>query len=336
MARDDDFAVTLDDIDVGYDPDGTPKVIPGKREPAKDDRVEALERERDARAAEAEQATRRATEAERLAAERAQDNVRLGAGLTNAHLGNVVASIDSAKAQADSAERDYARAMEAGDYNLAAKAQRLMSQAEAQIAQREREKGEVERWLADRQSPPATTPESVRDERKAADPPKPEDIIAQMPKRSREWLGEHMEYVTDKKLNAKLQAAAYEAEHAEGLKPHTAEFIDFLEQKLGMAEREPEVEEEPEAEKPRAQRVASAPVSRGGGSSNGAGTNKLPPHLVKVARDIGWNGKLPARLARTAREIGSDPVAYAAGALQAIADGKLDRKFLSSDYVPGT
>lgn len=314
--------VPLDDMELGHDADGLPKTVPVRREASKDDRVQALERERDERAAEAEQATRRATEAERLAAERAHDNVRLGAGLTNAHLTSVVAGIENMKAQAENAERDYARAMEAGDYNLAAKAQRLMAQAEAQISQREREKGEVERWLADRRAESAANPEPVREERK--DPPKTEDIIAAMPKRSREWLGEHMEYVTDKKLNAKLQAAAYEAEHAEGLKPHTQEFLEFLEDRLGISSGEPEVTQqkaEPE-EKPKPKVVAAAPVSRNGGSYSSGNTA-----TTRV--------KLPARLVQVAKEIGTDPAVYAAGVLKAIKEGKLPKNYLDADYPHG-
>src|SRR5581483_7097317 len=145
MDRDDGLMVevALDDIALGHDADGLPKTVPAKREARvkkDDDRIRALERERDAKA--------------------------------------------------EAAGRDMARAMEAGDGNLLSKSQRLMSQAEAQIALLEREKIEVEGHLRRKAEP------EQREQQPAREEPKPRELsteekIAQYPKASQDWLRDH-------------------------------------------------------------------------------------------------------------------------------------------------
>ena len=66
-----------------------------------------------------------------------------------------------------------------------------------------------------------------------------ERVIARLPEPSREWCRKHPEFVTDRRLNAKANAAHYDA-LAEGHAEHSARYWDFVESRLGVRQRQEE------------------------------------------------------------------------------------------------
>lgn len=302
------------------------KVVEAKveAEPKKPDpAIENLTKERDATAAELALERSRRELAEKLAAEKIGEAANLGRYATGTEYQLIVNAISSTSAEAENAEREYASAMEAGDYARAAKAQRVVSKAEANLTRLEDGKAEIEAKAERLNKTPAV-------ETKKADPPKaqtPDDYINALPPTSKAWLSEHREYVDDPKLHNKMVAYS-NAALAEGIKLHTPEHIQFLEDKLGISQSSEEPEEsdadvefeEPKQEaRPKARTMPAAPVSRGNKTFSSANPNgnriRLSPTLVSLAK-----------------EMGEDPAVYAKNALRGIKEGKLPKNFLDPDY----
>lgn len=303
------------------------KVVEAKvdAEPKKPDpAIENLTKERDATAAELAMERSRRELAEKLAAEKIGEAANLGRYATGTEYQLIVNAISSTSAEAENAEREYASAMEAGDYARAAKAQRVISKAEANLTRLEDGKAEIEVKAERMKQAPVET--------KKADQPTPkvqtaDDYINALPAASKTWLSEHREYVEDPKLHKKLIAYS-DIALAEGIKLHTPEHIQFLEDKLGISqpseepdESDADVEfEEPKQEaKPKARTMPAAPVSRGNKTFSSANPNgnriRLSPTLVSLAK-----------------EMGEDPTVYAKNALRGIKEGKLPKNFLDPDY----
>ena len=66
-----------------------------------------------------------------------------------------------------------------------------------------------------------------------------EHAIARLPEPSREWCRKHPEFVTDRRLNARANAAHFDA-LAEGHTEHSARYWDFVESRLGVRQRQEE------------------------------------------------------------------------------------------------
>ena len=112
-----------------------PAVEPERlKKPVVDEREKALKElraqyEQQKRIAEAEREARK--QAEQYARQQAQQVYSAKNEVQDSNLKIILNAIDATEQAAVNAERDYANAMAAGDYAMAAKAQRLMAQAES-------------------------------------------------------------------------------------------------------------------------------------------------------------------------------------------------------------
>ena len=128
------------------------------------------------------------------------------------------------------------------------------------------------------------------EQQRASEKPTVEQYIDQLPNllpSQRDWLKEHPDALTDQRKNLRLQGAHVEAED-KGLRPGTAKYFSYIEERLGYKEREQE-EEDTVSEEPRT--PVSAPPSR---SATNPATGRstatritLTPAQREAARDSG-------------------------------------------------
>ena len=69
-----------------------------------------------------------------------------------------------------------------------------------------------------------------------------ERAIARLPEPSRDWCRKHPEFVSDRRLNAKANAAHYDA-LAEGHAEHSSNYWKYVEGRLGVRRRQDEERE---------------------------------------------------------------------------------------------
>lgn len=152
-------------------------------------------------------------------------------------------ALAAATSDAEKAQQDIENAASLGDTKGQAEAYRRLARAEANIARLEDGKTEIEA----RQKEPQPQPQQ-----------QPIDPIDRMPipDQAKSWLRSHNDYLTNPRLNAKINAAHYDLLE-EGYVAYTPEYITAMEEKLGLRQRQ----QEPQVQQQRSS-IMSAPVSR--------------------------------------------------------------------------
>lgn len=258
------------------------------KDPEIDSREKALQDlkrqyEHQKRVAEAEREARR--QAEYYAHQQAQQVGRAHNEVQDSNLRIIMNAIDSTEQAAAVAERDYAEAMAAGDYALAAKAQRAIAQAESHLLQLNNGKNKLEEMLQqpsegavyDRQMP-------------SFEPQIPQDPVEMYAERltpkSAQWLREHPEVVSDNKIG-KLSRAHQDAMD-DGITPESNEYFEYIENRLGYSGRNASEQVESRHREAPRKTLASAPVTSSASSStprsaSTPNTMVLSPQEVEMA-----------------------------------------------------
>ena len=213
-------------------------------------------------------AEREEKEAARRRAETAEREARVAtARVADSDLDSVTNAISMVEMQRDKVKRQLKDAMEAGDFDGTVKAQEDLSEAITKLNALKEGKNYIEQ----RKSEPVNV-----------DPQ--EAYIGKFTQRSQEYLRQHRELVTNENKNKRMIAAHYEAE-AEGHKPDSEAYFQFLDNKLGYADA---------PKKAPSRMPAGAPVSRGNGDIQSGGNGnviKLSSGEARAATDgsIVWN-----------------------------------------------
>lgn len=213
-------------------------------------------------------AEREEKEAARRRADTAEREARVAtARVADSDLDSVTNAISMVEMQREKVKRQLKDAMEAGDFDGTVKAQENLSEAITKLNALKEGKNYIEQ----RKSEPVNV-----------DPQ--EAYIGKFTQRSQEYLRQHRELVTNENKNKRLIAAHYEAE-AEGHKPDSEAYFQFLDNKLGYADA---------PKKAPSRMPAGAPVSRGNGDIQSGGNGnviKLSSGEARAATDgsIVWN-----------------------------------------------
>jgi hypothetical protein len=248
-------------------------VIEAKREPEPEPKAEKPRAEVDEREVALQQLKRqyenqkRVAEAEREARKKAEEYAHQQAQqvysarneVQENQLRAIANAIDVTEQTAATAERDYSDAMASGDYNAAAKAQRVMAQAEAQLLQLQNGKQRLEETLQPVEGR-VNTPEMPRFEPQIQ--PDPVEMYAErLTPKSAAWLRSHPEAVDKIGRLTRAHQDALE----DGIEAESSDYFAYIEQRLGISkpvyhEPEPVREETPRVAPKKS--VASAPVSQ--------------------------------------------------------------------------
>jgi hypothetical protein len=202
---------------------------------------------------------------------------------TNLHL--VATAIDTVSRENEFLTNQYAEAMAAGDFNVAAKIQRAMSTNEAKLLQLQNGKAAMES-RPKQQAPSYSDPV--------------EQFASQLSARSAEWVRNNPQCVTDPRLQQKM-VAAHNLAVADGFRPDTDEYFGFIEDTLRLNRRSNDRQEQ-EVDSPlssasksvsRQAAPAAAPVNReGNGRQN---IVRLTPAEVEMAKTFGQTPEEYAR-----------------------------------------
>lgn len=213
-------------------------------------------------------AEREEKEAARRRADTAEREARVAtARVADSDLDSVTNAISMVEMQREKVKRQLKDAMEAGDFDGTVKAQEDLYEAITKLNALKEGKNYIEQ----RKSEPVNV-----------DPQ--EAYIGKFTQRSQEYLRQHRELVTNENKNKRMIAAHYEAE-AEGHKPDSEAYFQFLDNKLGYADA---------PKKAPSRMPAGAPVSRGNGDIQSGGNGnviKLSSGEARAATDgsIVWN-----------------------------------------------
>ena len=260
-------------------------------EPVVDDREKALidlkrQYERQKAVAEAEKEARK--RAEEYARQQAYTANNAYNQVQDGNLRVILNAIDTTEQAAANAERDYADAMAAGDYAAAAKAQRLMAQAESHLLQLNNGKAKLEEQLQQLSEGSVKGPEIPSFEPQVPLDPV-EAYASRLTPKSADWLRSHPEVVN----KISRLSRAHEDAIEDGIVAESPEYFRFIESRLGYSnnasydespsEPAPSPREAPSLRKS----VASAPVSSSSTSisprSSSPNVMTLTPSEVEVA-----------------------------------------------------
>lgn len=184
------------------------------------------------RIAEAEREARR--QAEAYAKQQAQHIGRSQIEVQDSNLRIILNAIESTEQHAAAAERDYADAMAAGDYAMAAKAQRAMAQAESHLLQLNNGKQKLEEALEQTTEGSVYEPEVPTFEPRI--PQDPVEVYAsKLTPRSAQWLREHPDAANKIGKLSRAHADAVD----DGIVPESDEYFEYIEERLGYS-RQPE------------------------------------------------------------------------------------------------
>lgn len=250
-----------------------------------DEREKALQEmkrqyEKQKQIAEAERNARQ--KAEYYAHQQAQQVGRANNEVQDSNLRIIMNAIDSTEQAAAVAERDYAEAMAAGDYSLAAKAQRAIAQAESHLLQLNNGKSKLEEMLQQTSEGSVYEPQVPSFEPRI--PQDPVEMYAErLTPKSAKWLREHPEAAESIE---KLTAAHTAAIQLKGYEPESKDYFRYIEKQLGMSREN--YDEPRDNSKKQKTNLSSAPVSSSGSvsssySSGSANTMVLSPQEVEMA-----------------------------------------------------
>ena len=225
-------------------------------EPEVDDASQALQKQLAELRKSEELARQRATQAERdretalaSARERETQIAKFQKEAQQSQADAINSALAAATSDAEKAQQDIENAASLGDTKGQAEAYRRLARAEANIARLEDGKTEIEA----RQKEPQQQPQQQSSD--------PIDRMA-IPDQAKTWLRSHNDYLTNPRLNAKINAAHYDLIE-EGYGAYTPEYITAMEEKLGLRQAQ---RSEPQQQQRTS--IVSAPVSREAPSSN--------------------------------------------------------------------
>ena len=243
-------------------------------------------------------------EAERRAREASNHANRASYEVQDSNLQLIMSAIDSVKRGNEMLKRDYAMAMQAGDYEAAAEIQSNMSINGAKLLQLENGRSALEQRL---KTPPQQEPETPRDPVEA--------IASQLSPRSAAWVRAHPECVKDRRLYMKM-IGAHNIAVADGFQADTDEYFAEIERQMGYTKPQTAVQDDYE-EEPTS--MAAKPMAR-----------KAPPPAAPTSRAAsnGTGGRNTVTLTREEREMagimGMTPEEYAKNKIALKKEGKLN------------
>lgn len=261
------------------------------QEQAKADRERAEAAER--RAAQALQEANRARESERTARSE----------ITESQMDTVLSGIAAAQAEAETAQRDFEAAAEAGDFRKQGEAQRRIARAEAKLQRLDEAKADVEvRRTSDTGGTRGNTDngrESVRGDARQSPTDPVEAFIQTRDSGTQKWLRDHPEQARALILDpnsrqAKKLSAAHADAIAEGYGEGSSKYFEHIESFVGLKKDSPNGQQQNgSGERTRRSSPPAAPVSEASGIGGGSGGShvKLAPHEARAATDgtVVWN-----------------------------------------------
>lgn len=224
---------------------------------------ETAERARQDAERRASDAEARARQADQHARQASQDSQRSTA---EAQLDSVKNALAAHESKMTALEGDYAAASAEGDFAKSAKVQREMAVLGGRIAQLESGRDALEIRIKE---PPADTARQA--DQQPSDQDRKESFIRGQPPRVQDWLrsDKGARYFSDNEFQRKVAAAASFAQSVKGISIDTQDYIDYIEEQVGLRQAAPPAQQQqpPAGRNAEDRRMTTAPA---GGSTGGA------------------------------------------------------------------
>lgn len=238
--------------------------------------IEALKKSEELHKRNSEQYQRERDEARAQAQERGTEASERRKESLQYQLDSISTAMGAAQSEAEAAKRDIKTAIGNGDSDAQAEALDRLAIARANIAKLEDGKFELEARIKEPEPEPRVQQTSD-----------PIDNL-NIPASAKSWLKEHPEYVTNPRLNAKIQYLHHEVLE-EGHRFGDPAYFESLETKLGLRDEQQEEEADnapppPPVRTSQRTHIVSAPVSRETPSSSGT-RNSANETLTKDERE---------------------------------------------------
>lgn len=194
----------------------------------------------------------------------------------------VLNAISAAEAERAAAKQELKTAWDAGDPGKAADAQEKIAVAAAHLVQLYDGKAAIEERAEEARKPQRQQPQ--RQQQRATPANQFEAQLEQFTPRTKAWVRQHPETMTDQKTHHRAMSAHYDAVEVEKLVPDTNEYFKYLDQRLNYEK----VADGKVAVKPHTRSAPAAPVTRAGDSSSLSNDRvKLTGREVRAAEDLG-------------------------------------------------
>jgi hypothetical protein len=235
-----------------------------QKEKDEEDPIAGLKKQVEGYQARLEQEKKLRQAAEKERDEKGAEALKFASEKQAADHANITNAIAAVTAKQTSLENDYAKAMEEGDYKIAARVQTEIAKAGAYMVQLENGKAALESQIE-------VNKDRKTELRKPSEAELEEKFLEQYTPRTQEWLRANPIYKDPKKWQRTM--ALHNVALAEGHEPDTDEYFNFIEGKLGLKKIEdlPERKSEPEIKKP--SKPFAAPPT-GAASQSGAANPK--------------------------------------------------------------
>jgi hypothetical protein len=208
--------------------------------------IDALKRSEQAARERAEQANREREEAITRAKAREAEVNQLRKTTVESQVEAISSSLAAANSAAMAAQHELAQAIEEANVQAQVAAHRKLAKAEADIATLEAGKAELE----ERAKAPVVEAPQERSDPLAALPPNAQALLRARP-----------DYMSNPRLNAKLNAIHYDLLD-EGYEAYSDEYIEIIRERMEPKRKAPVEEPEEEDVQPQRRATVSAPVSR--------------------------------------------------------------------------
>lgn len=215
-----------------------------------------------------------------------------------AHEQAATSAIAAASSDLERAKRDYAAAMETQNYAACADAQDQIATARLRLESANQYKANVE-----------TTKTQWGQQREAIarQPVQQPDPLASFTPAARDWIGRHPQFLSDKRYQAKVQAAHFKA-MANDIESDSPKYFEFVETEIGERQAQTQTDDndgfgvdlaEPEVEE--APPPSPAPRQRQANSSMGAPPSRSVPTQA---------GGRPNRVTLTAQQMEAARISF--------------------------
>jgi hypothetical protein len=211
-----------------------------------------------------EAAQTRASAAQRDAEQARHEADIARAAVASSNLDTITTALSSAQAEAEAAKRDIKGAIASGDSDAQTDAYERLAKATTLAARYDEAKADLEARKA------APIKRAVPD-----DPV--EAYIQGRTEPTANWLRDHSDFVTDKRKNAKLTSAHWDAV-GEGIAPDTKEYFEHVEKFIGLRKADAVVTDGDNVQRPGAKKPAQravAPVNGSAGSGGAVERNEV-------------------------------------------------------------
>jgi hypothetical protein len=210
-----------------------------------------------------------------------------------ARLGEITTAVEARRGQMDALKSQYQAAFAEGDGGKMASINADMALVGSQITSLEAGQAQLKR----RQDEAAAAPPQVQ--QPSADQVR-QQMLQGLNSRERDWVNAHQEYFDNPSFQRRVQAASNYAQEVRGLSRDSQQYIDLINEELGLTER---VAPPPRQESRQQERPANAPAGREADRGSSSDRRMVAAPVGGSVPNVSRGGEEPVYLSAQEKEL---------------------------------